>query len=256
MINYLEYNSDQYLSFILGFMHITQFAERLALATTERGASAILRDYLNHLDIQSYAFTYYSGHIKTGRKLKYHCVSTALRPWHTHYLEQGYANVDRTLEESHTATLPIFWDVHAQLRQAKNNRELRVRKESIEYGLDKGLSIPVYGPNKDFVTLTLHQRRNENCLQHYIKHQFEWLSAAQIFYHYINKILRLQDVPLLPTQLTKREEQCLSLTAQGWRVEKISSELKISPRTVNFHLQNANKKLGTNNKYQAVNLYY
>ena len=42
-----------------------------------------------------------------------------------------------------------------------------------------------------------------------------------------------------------------SLTAKSWRVDEIAAELKISPRTVNFHIQNANKKLRVNNKYQA-----
>ena len=57
-------------------------------------------------------------------------------------------------------------------------------------------------------------------------------------------------------QLTRREEQCLTFTARAWRVEQIARELKISPRTVNFHIQNANKKLGTHNKYQATYKYF
>ncbi len=56
---------------------------------------------------------------KTGQKLRYHCVSSALKPWHLHYLEQGYADVDRTLETVQTANFPAFWDVHEQLLQAK-----------------------------------------------------------------------------------------------------------------------------------------
>ena len=57
-------------------------------------------------------------------------------------------------------------------------------------------------------------------------------------------------------QLTQREKQCLALTAKSWRVDQIAKELKISSRTVNFHLQNANKKIGTNNKYQSVHKYF
>jgi DNA-binding CsgD family transcriptional regulator len=237
-------------------MNINQFAERLKLAISHRQAKAVLHDYLSHFGFKSYAFTFYSGHIKTGRKLRYHCVADALRPWHEHYLEQGYADVDRTLETSHKLTLPLIWDVREQLNQAKNTREQRIRLESIEFSIDKGISIPVHGPDNDFVTLTLHQRQNENCLANYEAHQFEWLAAAQVFYHYINLMLDLDSSPAMPSRLTRREEQCLSLTAKSWRVEKIAAELKISPRTVNFHIQNANRKLGTNNKYQACNKYF
>ncbi len=236
-------------------MNLQQFADRLANAANSQQADAILRDYLFDFGFKSYAFTFYSGHIKTGRKLQYHCVSDALRPWHLHYLEQHYADVDRTLEENNTSVLPLFWDVHQQLAQAKNKREQRIRSESIEFGIDKGLSIPIYGPNHDFISLTLHQRRNETCLKNHESHQFEWQSAILIFYHHIRRILHSTN-PTTPThKLTKREKQCLMLTAKSWRVEKIAKELGISPRTVNFHIQNANKKLGTNNKYQAAYQY-
>lgn len=236
-------------------MKINQLAARLEIAVTEIQARAILNEYLKSFGIHSYAFTYYSGHIKTGRKLHYHCVSEALKPWHNHYLEQGYADVDRTLEESHTNSLPLFWDVQDQLLHAKNTRELRIREESIEFKIDKGISIPVHGPNNDFASLTLHQRLDETCLTHYEIHQYEWISATRLFYHHIKRLLNLSNVPT-HYKLTRREEQCLILTSKSWRVEQIAKELKISPRTVNFHIQNANKKLGTNNKYQATYKYF
>ena len=83
--------------------------------------------------------------------------------------------------------------------------------------------------------------------------QFEWMTAAQLFYHAIRKWVFTEfDINM---HLTKREQECLLLTAKAWRVEKIAKELKITPRTVNFHIQNANKKLGMNNKYQSAHLY-
>lgn len=235
-------------------MKLTEFETQLAQAHSEQQAKKILQHYLSSFKILSYAFTYYSVHIKSGRKLIFDCVSKPLSAWHKYYLEQHYADVDKTLESVNKDVLPLFWDVYAQLKIAKNNREKRLRQESIKYGINQGLSIPVYGPNQDFATLTLHQRKSESCLMNYKRYQFEWLSAAQIFYHYIKKILNLYNPPLVTNRLTKRELQCLSFTAQSWRVEEIAAELKISPRTVNFHIQNANKKLGVNNKYQACYL--
>lgn len=246
------------LSFILGFtMQLHDFAQQLANTDTTKAAQLVLDHYLHGFGFRYYAFTYYASHIKSGRKLNYDCVSAALKPWHQYYLEQGYADVDRTLEDISTLTLPFPWDVPSQLQAAKNNREKKVRRESIQFGINKGLSIPIHGPNYDFATLTLHQCRGEHTLEHYEKYQFEWLSAGLLFYHHIKRILNLAvSTQSLKHALTKREIQCLSLTAKGWRVEQIAKELKISPRTVNFHLQNANKKLGTNNKYQASYKYF
>ncbi len=170
-------------------MNLDKFSQLLKKSTTERQLKAVLRDYLHYFKITGYAFTLYSRHTKSGIKLKYHCVSEALAGWHNYYLEQGYADMDRTLEESHTMVLPIFWDINEQLSKAKNNREIQIRQESIEYGIDKGLSIPIHGPHLGFSILTLHQFRNESCLQNHLNLQYEWMSAAKKFYHYVTKHL-------------------------------------------------------------------
>lgn len=236
-------------------MNISEFDNLLKSSTSQQQAEGFLKRYLNQFDFQSFAFTYYLGHIRTGRKLRYHCVSDALRVWHLHYLEQNYADIDRTLEKNHTDTIPHFWDVQVQLSQAKNKREYCMRQESIEFGIDKGLSIPIHGPNNDFISVTLHQRRGETSLNHYKTKQYEWVAASYVYYHHIKRILTLNEINVsVKFPLTKREEQCLQLTAQSWRVERIAKELDISTSTVNFHLQNANKKLGAKNKYQAINL--
>ena len=237
-------------------MNLSNFESNLKTASTKEQIESILNIYLSDFGIHCYAFTYYAKHIKTGSKLHYDCVSDALKPWHIYYLEQGYADVDRTLEQNHQMTLPLYWDVKEQLTQAKNTRERRIREESLAFGIDKGLSLPVHGPHNDFATLTLHQRKDENCLAEYQSLKYEWLSATQILYHYLKKILNSHQNSNHEYHLTKRELQCVSLTSKLFRVEQIAKELNISERTVNFHLQNANKKLGTHNKYQTVYKYF
>lgn len=232
-------------------MTLTTYATALTKADTIKEAECALTHYLETFGFRSFAFTYYSGHIKTGRKLRYDYSSPALRTWHIHYLAQAYADVDRTLEENFLITLPLFWDVDTQLIDAKNNREQRIREESIEYGIHRGLSVPIHGPHRDFACLTLHQRQQETTLADYQHKQYEWMAATQLYYHHIRRILALTE-QAVSSSLTKREAQCLIFTAQSWRVEQIAKTLNITVRTVNFHLQNANKKMGTNNKHQAA----
>lgn len=52
--------------------------------------------------------------------------------------------------------------------------------------------------------------------------------------------------------LTKRELQVLQLVAKGWTNAQIAAELKISKRTVAFHMENVLAKLGASNRAQAV----
>lgn len=52
--------------------------------------------------------------------------------------------------------------------------------------------------------------------------------------------------------LKPREMQCLLLIAKNYTTSAIAKSLCITERTVNFHIQRLNKKLGTQNKYQSV----
>lgn len=225
--------------------------EHLAMkALTVEQLNQCLQRYFSQFDITAFAFTWYCQHIKTGNPLHYHWASKPLLAWHHYYLAQAYADVDRTLEATANTVLPQWWDVKQQLMLAKNSRERQIRIESIEYGIDIGVSLPLSTPEGDVMTLVLHQFQHQRCLENHRDKVMEWQGALHYYFYHLNRLLK----PQLNNhkQLTRREYQCLQLTARQYRVEQIAAELAISQRTVNFHLQNANKKLGTNNKYQAV----
>jgi signal transduction histidine kinase len=60
-------------------------------------------------------------------------------------------------------------------------------------------------------------------------------------------------VPLAPViPITPREQQTLQLLAAGLSNKEIAKELKVSPRTVNFHLDNLYSKLGVSSRTEAV----
>lgn len=58
---------------------------------------------------------------------------------------------------------------------------------------------------------------------------------------------------LAPTiQLTNREQEVLTLAAQGKTNREIADMLVVSPRTVKFHLDNVYSKLGVNSRTEAA----
>lgn len=231
---------------------INEFINNIARATTLKQLNQTLARYLAYHGISSYAFTVYQTHTRSGQKLIYEMTSAPLALWHQHYLDSGYADVDQTLTNTEVSLIPTFWDVQQQLTQAKKGREQRVREESIDFAIDKGLSIPLHGPDNWFAVLVLHQRKGEKGLQHYQTLQHEWISAATFYFHYFRHHFLQQSTPPQQRHLTKREQQCLQLTAEDIPINEIAKRLHISVRTVNFHLQNANKKLGVSNKYMAI----
>ena len=54
------------------------------------------------------------------------------------------------------------------------------------------------------------------------------------------------------SKITKRQRQCLLLSACGLRENEIAKELEISPHTVRVHMTQAKIKLGASNKSHTI----
>jgi len=52
--------------------------------------------------------------------------------------------------------------------------------------------------------------------------------------------------------LTQREKECMSLVSKGNTSKEIATILRIAKRTVDFHIENAVRKMGAANRSQAV----
>jgi LuxR family transcriptional activator of conjugal transfer of Ti plasmids len=78
------------------------------------------------------------------------------------------------------------------------------------------------------------------------------LHAMTIYFQvYVCKMTSLQlSVPALA--LTPRERQCLEWAARGKSRSDIGQIMGLSPRTVKFHLENAQRKLNVARTTQAV----
>jgi DNA-binding NarL/FixJ family response regulator len=55
-----------------------------------------------------------------------------------------------------------------------------------------------------------------------------------------------------PVELTAREMEVIQLLAEGLSNKEIAARLFVSPRTVNFHLDNIYSKLGVSSRTEAA----
>lgn len=228
------------------------FEKALQAAKSTQEISAAVTACLESLGISTFSFTYYSYYPNALNKIKLSLSSENYRAWHQHYLQENYEEIDTTLDHVYRMTLPLFWDIKQQLKQARSEKELLMRQDSLRFGAEKGLSIPIHGPDDDFAIFLIVQMQGESALDHWQELQFTLLAVGYYLYSYLQSLLLKTQQSTTKHQLNKRELQCLQLVAKQYSVSAIAKALNITERTVNFHIQRLNKKLGTKNKYQSV----
>lgn len=233
-------------------MALNEYKQALSEAKNFESLEKVLAHHLKSLGFSTYSFTYHAYHPKSKQKLKYDCSSKNLKRWHDHYLAENYHEVDSTLDEIYQTTMPACWTLKQQLEQAKSQREKQMRLDSIEFGATEGISIPIHGPHNDFAILMVELLKSDKKKINWEFVKDELLLVALYYYHAVREMLVVSQSANVEVSLSKREMQCLQFLAEQRSVAEIASKLKITKRTVNFHFQNINHKLGVKNKYQAL----
>ena len=170
--------------------------------------------------------------------------------WRSHYDEEGYANIDPTVVHCAKTSIPIIW----KNELFKGRREARVRSEAKDCGLVSGASFPIHGNRGEAAMLSLSTSRESREAQEDI---VAMMGKAQLLTCYLHEavqriVLSKGPIPLKKINLTEREKECLLWAAEGKTGWEIANIIKISERTVTFHLQNAVQKLGVVNRQQAI----
>jgi DNA-binding CsgD family transcriptional regulator len=169
--------------------------------------------------------------------------------WVRHYKSNSLAMVDPVVRGSMNSIIPIDWDV---LRQ-RHPEGRHVLDEAVEFGLGKkGLTFPIRGMHGElsFFCITADASEAEWAI---IRRTL--IRDMQVFAtHFHNRILELNghDTFSLAPTLSPREIDCLRYVASGLTNDATGTRLKITERTVRFHLENARSKLDCLTTTQAI----
>lgn len=172
--------------------------------------------------------------------------------WWSRYISQDYLLIDPVVAHGVTHITPIRWN-QIQIQDHESERSARFMGEAREFGLCSGVSFPIHS-NRGEVSLLSFASERDNLrtsadIQHVMPH-------AQYFSSYLHEAVRRifekQVLQLTRVHLTQKERQCLLWSAEGKTTWEISVILRLSERTVRFHLHNASKKLNTVSRQHAV----
>ncbi|MFA6630319.1 MAG: LuxR family transcriptional regulator [Sulfuricurvum sp.] len=168
--------------------------------------------------------------------------------WVDHYFQNAYYTSDPVMTYCAKSILPIEWK---NLPIEPGSSEFKMMNDAKKFGLQNGVSMPIHTPHGEFGILSF-SIDNDTPAAH--ETTYRSLPFVQILASHIHETLRrisgLYDEALRP--LSKREQECLKWAADGKAAWEIAHILRISERTVNFHLNNTMQKLEVCNRQHAV----
>lgn len=153
--------------------------------------------------------------------------------------------------------MPFEW------REAVGSTQLSTKQrqffgEAGEFGISFGFTVPIHGPHAQFSALTVTSDVPAHLADRLISANRFLIHVMGLYYNeHVGSILLKQiqgperEGSIAPV-LSVREKDCLSWVAQGKSSWEISRLFGISERTVNFHIENAKRKLGVYSRQHAV----
>ncbi len=158
---------------------------------------------------------------------------------------KGRAESNRTIQEAAPAK-PVVWsgDYTLPVRESWNG--------TCFCGLHVGWSHSNRDANGVVGTLILGRAGEPLTNIELQSRELSMLRLAQLTHLKMSQILTMTMMPEAGAKLTEREVEVLRWTGDGKTSAETSEILKISERTVNFHVANAMAKFNTTNKTAAV----
>jgi DNA-binding CsgD family transcriptional regulator len=168
--------------------------------------------------------------------------------WCDRYFERKYYEIDPVVRRTPALPGPFLWAQLAERCQLQPGEQL-VLHESREAGLKHGVSVPLFGPWGRVSVVSFASRFDDaDPLQ-----QMSHLNALAWQFHVaFAEIARPKENNIAKVELSRRERDCLQWTAEGKSSWDIGMILNISENTVNFHIRNAMRKLGTTSRTVTV----
>ena len=226
--------------------HVLQTQQCFATAQTMEQLSALFRQESRRLGFDSFI---YALRVPTNfSNAQVILLDGYPQGWVQRYFDEAYYDSDPVMAWCVKSIVPVLW---SDLVLAPGSKEEKMMQEAAAYGLRDGVTMPVHSPQGELGILSLsidappeHARHTAQAAIPYVQLLASHLHQA------VRRIngLMADEGP----NLTVRERECLSWAADGKASNEIAQLLGISESTVNFHLNNAMRKLNVVTRQQGI----
>ena len=146
--------------------------------------------------------------------------------------------------------MPYLWGQRGFLG-AYEKAARYVFHEAAEFGILEGCSVPVVGPERDSAIFSVAVDAR-SAIADIVRDKAGDIQLFAAKFH--DAAMRLEGLahPQDRIELTTREQDVLTWTAEGYSSDEVGARLGLSASAVNYHITNCCRKLGAGNKVQAV----
>lgn len=167
--------------------------------------------------------------------------------WFERYTSRGYVHVDPVARHCYATTLPFNWS-EAPYDRENDGEARQVMDEARAFGMAEGLCVPVHleGGMQGAVSFAGDPSHLDE------KRRME-LHMLALYMH--GRLRYLNSPPSsrgTRRSITPREAEILKWAAMGKTASQIADITGLTPRTINQHCENAQKRMGTNNRLHTV----
>ncbi|MEN3930589.1 LuxR family transcriptional regulator [Microvirga sp. W0021] len=171
------------------------------------------------------------------------------KEWQSHYLAEGYSLIDPVIMTAKNHIAPFVWDEQT-LSHNLSRKQKQFLKEAKKFGIQSGLSIPVYAGFGRTALLTLATSNSAEKLP-FVKNPYQATAAATYLHIYLQLIMTGALVGK-KYSLTARQLTCLRWAANNKTNSEIGQILNIGESAVRQHLNNAKETLGAGGIKNAI----
>jgi DNA-binding CsgD family transcriptional regulator len=170
--------------------------------------------------------------------------------WQDEYLSEALYQNDAVVLDAQKSRLPIIWSLDNINVRGKD--AAAVFERAANYDIRSVCTIPIRDKIGRLSAITYASKDTLSHFQIYLHENLAFLHLAAAFLQ--ANIERLTDdcTDQLGCTLTPRELCALKYASDGLQNKDIAQKLRISERTVTFHIDNAIHKLSANNRPHAV----
>ncbi len=178
-------------------------------------------------------------------------ITTYPGAWEHRYLDRAYQRLDPVVTQAFSSHAPFHWGTDDTLRGLSKG-QLQLFDEAAMFGLRCGFTVPIHDGIGRMSAVTFASPEKPEVFQRSLKNNEDLLHLMAVHFHvHARQKLGFGASSAWP-RLSPRETQCLQWAAHGKTRWEISRILRVSARTVAFHIDNARAKLDAASTTEAV----